>query len=167
MLVYPRVLQSSTYLLISSHIYSCLADMVTGVETAGLILAVIPLLISACEHYKETKSAISRFTRKRAYLQRLILALAEQKVVLENEIEYCLRLAGLEDVASTGTIETYSTLLTEQAVTDNLKEELGRGYEAYIRALDRNRQAVIDIAKSIKGLTKDVNVCTSCTIPSQ
>ena len=76
-----------------------------------------------------------------------------------------LRLAGFEDAADTVTVVNCVDLLKDAAVVESLQEELGRSYDAYLRALDRSREAIIDIASRIKGLMKDVSVSTALLVP--
>jgi hypothetical protein len=132
--------------------------MVTGIETAGLVLAIIPLLISTFEHYNETKGALMKFFHKSLYIKRMIEALDEQKVLLENELELILSQAGYRVLAADVSLTAYKDLLDKPEVAQGLKEVLGRSYAPYIRALDRCGVSVVDIAKRIKGLMKEPDV---------
>jgi hypothetical protein len=126
--------------------------MITGVETAGLVLAVIPLLISAFEHYNDTRGAIRKFLNKRQYIKRLIEALDEQRVLIENELDHVLKLAGFGDEAASISLTSYQTLLLRQDVADGLQTVLGRTYNAYVRASKRCGISVLEIARRLKGL---------------
>lgn len=132
--------------------------MATGVEIAGLVLAVIPLLISAFEHYNDTKGVLQKFFHKSLYIKRLIGSLDEQRVLIENELENILSRAGCRDLAVKVSLSSYHDLLQNVEVAEGLKETLGRSYSPYIRALKKCEVSVIEIAKSIKGLMRDPNV---------
>lgn len=126
--------------------------MITGVETVGLVLAVIPLLISAFEHYNDTRGTIRKFLNKRQYIKRVIEALDEQRVLIENELDHVLKLAGFGDEADSISLTSYQTLLLRQDVADGLQTVLGRSYDAYIRAIKRCGISVLEIARRLKGL---------------
>lgn len=131
--------------------------MIRGVETAGLVLAVIPLLISAFEHYNDTRGAIRKFLNKKQYIKRVIEALDEQRVLIENELDHVLKLAGFGDEADSISVTSYQTLLLRQDVTEGLQTVLGRTYNTYVRASKRCGISVLEIARRLKGLM-DVEV---------
>jgi hypothetical protein len=78
--------------------------MVTGVETAGIVLAVLPLLIEALKAYKEglekTRLIASLTSKSRRRLtikiERLILRLGAQRVHFESNLTKLFRLAAPE-----------------------------------------------------------------------
>ena len=55
-------------------------SMVTGIETAGLVLATVPLLISALEHYRDGVRTIVRLTRTKSLVKKLRSSLEVQRV---------------------------------------------------------------------------------------
>jgi hypothetical protein len=131
--------------------------MISGVETVGLVLAVIPLLISAFEHYNDTRGALRKFLHKKQYIRRVIEALDEQRVLIESELDHVLKLAGFGDEADSVSLITYQTLLLRPDVADGLQIVLGRSNDAYIRAINRFGISVLEIARKLKGLM-DVDV---------
>lgn len=66
-------------------------------EVAGLVITVMPLMISALKQYTEARRGLRQFRRTSLYLSRLIQALREQKFLLETDLQQLLRAAGSED----------------------------------------------------------------------
>ena len=82
--------------------------MITGVETAGkftsactsglpvilmqpgLILAVLPLIISALEHYNEGIKPLEDFVRYKQVIRELVVDLSTQKALFRNTLEKLL-----------------------------------------------------------------------------
>lgn len=133
----------------------------SGVEAVGVVLAVIPLLISAFEHYNDSRRAISRFLKKKEYIKRVIEALDEQRVLIENELDHVLRLAGFGEDAENISWTQYQPLLERPDVAAGLETVLGRSYDPYIRAIRRCEIAVLEIARRLKGLmASEVSLCS-------
>ncbi|KAH0533839.1 hypothetical protein FGG08_007534 [Glutinoglossum americanum] len=109
-------------------------------------------LISAFEHYNDTRGVIRKFLNKKQYIKRVIEALDEQQVLIENELDHVLKLAGFGDEADSISLTSYQTLLLRQDVADGLQTVLGRSYDAYIRAINRCGMSVLEIARRLKGL---------------
>ncbi|KAL8962305.1 MAG: hypothetical protein Q9193_001272 [Seirophora villosa] len=61
--------------------------MVTGIETAGLILAAFPLVISALEHYENGFQIIKEWIRFRGEFAMFLNALIRQKIFFRQNIE--------------------------------------------------------------------------------
>lgn len=81
--------------------------MIIGVETAGLVLTIIPLLISTFKHYNDTRRAIRKFLNKRQYIKCVIEALDKQRVLIENKLNHVLKLAGFGDKADSNSLTLY------------------------------------------------------------
>ena len=98
----------------------------SGVEVAGLVLAVLPLVISALEGYKEGRNPIKTFAWKWKFeLESLIRCLKEQRWFFRNSIQVLLQAAGAgqETTAGTDTIP----FLAEAATRDRLRTYLSDG----------------------------------------
>lgn len=54
--------------------------MLSGVETAGLVLATLPLIINFLEHYNEGLKPLKDFVNYRAKIERLASNLLTQKL---------------------------------------------------------------------------------------
>jgi hypothetical protein len=64
--------------------------MLTGVELAGLALAVFPLVISGLEHYEEGFQCIKEWIRFRVEFSRFLNAVCRQKIFFRQNIEALL-----------------------------------------------------------------------------
>jgi hypothetical protein len=121
--------------------------MVTGVETAGLVLAAIPLLISAAEHYKQGLHPLKAILRKRYELERFYRALDEQKTVLRLSLIELFgqdadklseeQLAALQDPQN-----DLETLWTDTRLQDSVKDRLGLAYAPYLNNIALMRSAL-------------------------
>lgn len=67
----------------------------SGVEVAGLVLAVLPVLVEAIKFYAEGVSTVERYLKYRVPLQSVLRALQNEKVIYLNTCETLLN--GLVD----------------------------------------------------------------------
>ena len=94
--------------------------MVTGIETAGLILAILPLIISALESYKKGLRPFKTFLRDwRIELENLIRCLKDQKVYFRINLHLFLKSAAPDENAEMLS-EEYSVFLQD----DRLKKQI-------------------------------------------
>ncbi|KAL8669620.1 MAG: hypothetical protein Q9168_005795 [Polycauliona sp. 1 TL-2023] len=129
----------------------------SGIEAAGLVLGAIPIVIGALESYKTTRKMWHQFLNKSLFVDRLINALQEQRLLIELDLQFLLRAAGCEDdtIARLDTSGCYELLLDEE-LAEPVRQYLGRVYEKYQVALARCERIVDDIAQCIGGLrTRD------------
>ena len=131
----------------------------SGIEAVGLILGAVPLIISALEHYKKTRETWLNFRHKSLYIDQLIEALAEQKVLIETDIRLILRAVYLDEVDD-DLIKAHSCLqlLHRPEVVADVAQYLGDIYEPYRRALNRCQNSVVEISKNLGGLVIGPNV---------
>ena len=64
--------------------------MITGVETAGLVLAVFPLLISALEHYREGFEPLKDWWKFQTEFVAFIHVIGEQSLLFDENLEELL-----------------------------------------------------------------------------
>lgn len=123
--------------------------MVTGVETAGLVLAAIPLIISALEHYEDLIEPTKAFIHWRRHLTKLILELYTIHASYEQAIS--LMLAPFADLADQTTMmeDPLSKLWTEGDVADNLREKLGIVYRPFILTIKDVGHILVEIASCL------------------
>lgn len=76
----------------------------SGFETAGVVLAVFPLLVSALDQYKAVNRKRDYFINRGLHVEQLVNALAEQKILIEGGLELVLRVEGF-DSSDVGTLE--------------------------------------------------------------
>lgn len=132
----------------------------SGIEVAGLILGAVPLIIAALEQYKKTRETLNRFRRKALYIDRLIDALEEQRVLIESDLNQLLRAAGVEsdEIAAAGAASCHDLLQSPEIARD-IAQYLGQTFQPYQKALKRCECALQDIARNIGGLTPGFQVC--------
>ncbi len=104
----------------------------SGVEVAGIVLGVLPLVISALEHYADGINTAKRFWRYKSEIRSLILQINTERSIFINTIEQLL----------TGVVETkqLAELIScpagqvwrEAGVEENLKNRLRGAYEIYL-----------------------------------
>ena len=64
--------------------------MITGVETAGLVLAVFPLIISALEHYREGFEPLKDWWKFQTEFIAFIHVIGEQALLFDENLEELL-----------------------------------------------------------------------------
>ena len=133
--------------------------MVTGIETAGLVLAVLPLVVSAAKSYREGLRTIRGFLQFRELLKNLIhdLEVEQQKFQLTCE----MLLANVIDTEK-------AHLLIENAVSSQgwddeqlkrkLKARLGDSLTVYLDTVQDLSESLTAMG-SIVGLDDRGNVC--------
>ncbi|KAL8931142.1 MAG: hypothetical protein Q9208_000246 [Pyrenodesmia sp. 3 TL-2023] len=129
----------------------------SGIEAAGLIVGVIPIVIWGLENYKITRNIWYRSRNKALLVDRLINALREQQVLIELDLQILLRAADCEDY-ETAFAEGSSCydFLRDQQLAQPFAQYLGRAYEPYRNALGRCEQILTDLAQSIGGLMPQI-----------
>ncbi|CZR60528.1 uncharacterized protein PAC_10424 [Phialocephala subalpina] len=114
--------------------------MLTGVETAGLVLAVLPLLISALEHYKEGLEPVKLFLDFHNQLPSQIHRLTYQHVQLELTLRLLLSdIVEGEDLADMIARPLGSTWKGPK-VQGMLKGRLRESYKVYERTVARMQE---------------------------
>lgn len=134
-------------------------DIMSGFEVTGGILGAIPVIISALEQYKKTRETWRRFRQKALYIDRLIQALEEQKVLIETDLNLLLRAVGFEndDVVAMGSDSCHDCLRDSEIATE-IEQYLGQSYRPYYKALSHYEVALEEIARKIGGLVPSSQV---------
>ena len=144
----PRIAQAS----------SASVDMVTGIETAGLVLAVLPLIIQALSAYNgglEKTGIILGLKQKRYKLkvERLRLRLEGQSVSLHINLA---KLIGRADPAEDITClpEKYDDILWTGAIAGKIKAylQLGNTFEIFKDTLSMYQSYLEEIAGKLVGI---------------
>ncbi|KAL1850625.1 hypothetical protein Plec18170_006910 [Paecilomyces lecythidis] len=107
--------------------------MVTGVETAGLILAILPLLVNQIDGYARGLEKIRSLRRYRRELMRYSTGLSAQHVILLNTLE--LSLEGVVDNHD----ERWELINNPRGAgwastqfQEKLRGKLGRNYDVFV-----------------------------------
>jgi hypothetical protein len=120
--------------------------MVTGVETAGLVLAAFPLVVNGLGSYVAGANTLRRWRNERMYgreLKHLQRQLETQRVIYLDTLEELFTGVVYSDVerallindpsGSTWTRKEYETLL---------RERLGHSYHAYLATVNDLRESI-------------------------
>jgi hypothetical protein len=116
----------------------------TGVEIVGLVLAVLPLFISALEQYNEGLEPVKSFFQWRTQLPCFIRALRTQRVHLEQNLKVLLSPIASQDEITTMILDPTGEMWKGD-MADRLQERLGEAYEEY-------QSTVIDCEEILKSL---------------
>jgi hypothetical protein len=102
----------------------------TGFEVAGLVLAVVPIILSALENYKAGVHVIQRLYHWESQLLRLILSLKVQHARFKLNLEKLVRAAAPDDNIQE-VPEDYNSLLWHGDMAISVERYLGSGHEAF------------------------------------
>jgi hypothetical protein len=123
----------------------------SGFEVVGLVLAVVPLLITALEEYQKFNRKRDVFFKRYLHIGRMIHALTECQILIEGDVEVLLRNAGfdgemMEQIKAGKCLE----LLREDDVKMEVKALLGESrYNTYLQTLNKCEENLFHIAKEI------------------
>lgn len=133
----------------------------SGLEIAGIVLAVIPLFISAIEHYEV---GLRPLRMMKVAVYRRELALYRTKLILEyglytNALEELLvDLVPQQELRDMIT-QSQSPLWKDAALNDRLRKRLGIIYDAYFLVMKQMQEVMAKIA-SLLDIEKQGNVIT-------
>ncbi|PGH26816.1 hypothetical protein AJ80_01582 [Polytolypa hystricis UAMH7299] len=125
----------------------------SGLEVVGVLLGVIPLVVSALKNYKETKQRYIWFTSKEPYINRLIQSLNEQIYFIRADVGVALRATDLEQERIKAFLNDPDlNLLRDLEVAEAIRDYLGDGFQLYFDALGRCQETVCGIVKNLNSL---------------
>ncbi len=133
----------------------------SGIEVAGLLLAVIPLFISAAEHYREgldagkrcwNKDRVLRQYRVELEFQRVYLVLNLKALLVDVDLDFTEKeaLIGASETQpqSSKTVPALNDVWEQSHVKVKLVQRLGEAHESFVSLLHRVSQALLSqIAK--------------------
>lgn len=131
----------------------------SGIEVAGLILGVIPVILFALDHYKVTRQKWPRFKRKSLFIDSLIRELRYQKNLLESDITIILQSVGFEqaDIRQDDLRELMS-ILRRSDVRAHVEEFFGGAYQLYMEGLQGIERTLQETIQHLKGLLPNSQV---------
>ncbi|KAI9761902.1 MAG: hypothetical protein M1840_001518 [Geoglossum simile] len=120
--------------------------MLTGVETAGIVLGSLPLLIAALEHYENIVRPTKEFFTWRKHRRKLVQELYTLRAFYDQAI--CLLLKPIADTEDLTMMveDPLSDLWTTGAIADELRDVLGPAYDPLILAIGEIAEILGDIA---------------------
>jgi hypothetical protein len=127
--------------------------MVTGIETAGLVLAVLPLVISALESYKDGLQTIKRLYHSEAQLRKLIRTLKVQRSKYRTNLEKLIKAAapdlGIQDVP-----EDFCDPIWHGELNARAKAYLDDRYESFQVVVEDYQECIREIAKKLRHINR-------------
>ena len=130
----------------------------SGVETAaGLALAVLPLMISATDHYER---CLRPFTRYRNFVKEadfFCWSFSVEQQRFKNQCTILLRGISERDTASIVLSGTGQASLIDGEIAKRLEDLLGGSKETCVATMERIRSKLLNIELAIKELGKTVD----------
>lgn len=125
----------------------------SGLETASIVLAVIPLLVPALDLYKNGLSRASVFFRRRKHVEKLIHSLHLQKTLLtENVRSLLIRVVSDVDDIPEDPQQLFELLRNDDDLKERVDAYLGiETNELYKHAVVTCEEVVRNIAAHIEG----------------
>ena len=119
------------------------------VTTAGLVLGVIPLLISAAENYEVTFQPFVTYCRHVKEVQRFTAKLDAQRAIFHNECQLLLRGVGqnLTDILG----DPNHPSRNDEALSTRVQELLGSSYTTFISTLNLINETLKEVTTETKG----------------
>lgn len=132
----------------------------SGLEICGVVLGVIPLVISALEHYKAGKGAAAAFVKWRGHLDTLIFRLKLQNTFFYLQIRELLReaqVAQLEGQIDL-TEEQCMAVFRDKQTGEEVKEYLGPLHDTFVEVVGRYELCLKTIVTKIGHIRRFPNV---------
>ncbi|KAF2176892.1 hypothetical protein K469DRAFT_605562 [Zopfia rhizophila CBS 207.26] len=109
--------------------------MVTGVETAGLVLGSIPLILAGLEFYANGIAVTKRYWRYREEFKSLIVELRTEHTMCVNSINMLLIGVVKQKDMAEFLVDPCGVRWKEEKFDRKLKQRLGTTYESYIETI--------------------------------
>jgi hypothetical protein len=107
----------------------------SGIEVAGLLLGVIPLVISALEHYEGTLEPTIAFFKWNSELSAAVRKLWMQHTLYEQSIRLMLTPITNDQELNEMMDDTESGLWKDADLADQLRQRLGKAYNPYLSTI--------------------------------
>jgi hypothetical protein len=123
--------------------------MVTGVETAGLILGAIPLLISAIEHYEEAVEPTVAFFQWKGQLSTAVRELYMGRTTYHQTIQLLLRPVTSKQILKELMDDPKSHLWRDPGLENKLRDKLGIAYDPCMLTIREIEEIMINVAENL------------------
>ncbi|OJD38858.1 uncharacterized protein BKCO1_300050 [Diplodia corticola] len=121
----------------------------SGVELAGLVLAVLPLVISALEDYNDGLDPVKAFVKWENYLPQYIRKLRNQHVHYEQTLRLLLAPITTEYELAEMIADPQGDLWKDPAMAKRLKYKLDESYDAYHQTIKDIERIMTAIAEKL------------------
>ena len=131
--------------------------MVMGIETAGLVLAVLPLVISALESYKDGLRAIKRLYHSEAQIRKLTRTLKVQRSKYRTNLEKLIK-AAAPDLGIQEVPEDFCDPIWQGELNSRVKAYLDDTYESFELVVESYQECLEKIAKKLRHINRPETV---------
>lgn len=143
--------------------------MATGIETAGVIMASIPLIISALENYAEGVRTVKRWWRYRRELQSLATTLIVEKTLFSGVCQKLLDGLTIDDEVFIDLIENPGgSLWKDEQLDRDLRQHLGKSYALYQSLIEEMGFALKELMEKLEidenGKVRSIKWKVSCLL---
>jgi len=132
----------------------------SGIEIAGIVLGVIPLVISALESYKAGKGTAASLVKWRGHLDTLIFRLKLQRTFFYLQVLELLREARVTEIADEVdlTEEECVSVLRDAKAGAQIRDFLGPLHDTFLEVLGRYEGCLQEIASKLGHIKRLPNV---------
>lgn len=124
--------------------------MATGIEAAGIVLAVLPLFISALEHYSEGLDPMRAFFEFDSQWPVQIRKLRDQHINYNLTLKLLLSSIAEPDEVEEMIADPGGSRWKDNSMQRRLEERLDESYSAYLDTIKRIEEIMKEIAKDLK-----------------
>lgn len=135
--------------------------MVTGVEAAGIILAILPLVVNQLDAYVQGLETIKTFRTKRyrRELESYLTRLGTQQAIFLNTLEHLLEdVADSDDEVRDLIGNPAGTSWQDPVFQERLRKRLGRDHDIYIKTMTMLSGILQNLSDKL-GLDTNTNTC--------
>lgn len=142
--------------------------MVTGIETAGLALALLPVIVNQADNYVQGLETLKTF-RSRKYrrdMESYYNSLSTQRTILENVLERCFQgVVEYEEDISELISNPSGPLWQDSTLQNMLSKKLGRSFDNFIRTVTELAELLQEFSEKLGLSTADPTSVGACFVP--
>ena len=132
-------------------------------RTKGIILAILPLIISALEHYNEGLKPLKDFIRYKQVIREIVVELGTQQALFRNTLEKLLCGSVMSDVELAILLEhPGGKIWQKEDLASDLRKRLQDSYPVYMESV-RDMENLLESLKERMGLDSNGKVCIACS----
>jgi hypothetical protein len=139
--------------------------MVTGFETVGVALAMLPLLVNQLDNYARGAEKVRAWRRPRRHLRKYALGIGTQRIIFLNNLEELLDgLIDDEDTIRELIDNPQGGLWQGARLQISLKARLGRSHDVFMENMVSLNDGLIRLSEKLGvDLSNGFNVCPGLT----
>lgn len=149
-LPFCNALQGEAIVFICTDWQAYWLAMITGVETAGLVLAIFPLLISALEHYQEGFERLSDWWKFRTEFLGFMHVIGRQAILFDENLEELLSPIITSDAEMDALLrDPTGSFWRRTELEEKLRDCLPKSYESYRNTIDDMKETMDALQKKL------------------